>query len=89
MSTDRNQLVWEHMKHAATVMDAALVSLGEQFGEEALRRASAAIKAGSMMQIVTTLSLAGTKGLSFNLIGPGGESFNIGRVVFDGEATLN
>ena len=47
-----------------------------------------ALQAGSMMRAVTTLSLAGTMAVAFELIAPNGEVINIGRVDFDSEAPM-
>lgn len=86
---DRNEIVWQHMQSAANVMDAGIESMREQLGEEAFRMVSAAIKAGSMMQVITTMSLAGMKALSLDLIAPNGATVNIGRVEFVDGVTLN
>ena len=89
MSDNAQKIVWQHMQSAAQVMDAGLESLREQVGDEAYKVTSAAIKAGCMMQIITTLSLAGMKALSINLIAPNGESVNLGTVEFVDGVALN
>lgn len=44
---------------------------------------NAALRAGSMARTTTTLSLAGAMMISFDLIAPNGEIFNLGCVEFD------
>lgn len=84
-----NPIVWQHLEAAAAVMDQGLQSLREQVGDEAYVLTAHAIAAGSTMQVITDMTLAGKKSLTLNLISPAGEVVNLGHVEFIDAVALN
>mgnify|MGYP000110670066 CR=1 FL=1 len=83
-----NDPVKEHLLATAGLMNNAIAAFGEKYGDEGRHLIVGALQAGSMMRAVTTLSLAGTMAVAFELIAPNGEVINIGRVDFDSEAPM-
>ena len=82
MHTDDDP-VRNHLLSTAVILQRAIAELRVQVGEEAHAMTNAALRAGSMARTTTTLSLAGAMMISFDLIAPNGEIFNLGCMEFD------
>lgn len=83
-----DNVIQAHLEAASQVADSALASYLHQFGAEDYATVSDALRAGGMIKIETTLSLAGLRHVEVFLVVPSGERFQLGRVAFEGEQEL-
>jgi len=78
-----DEIVFNHVKATAALLQRGLDELHAQVGAEAHERTAYALQRGAMLQAVTTLSLAGALHVTMNLIAPNGETVHLGDVHLD------
>lgn len=78
-----NEIVFDHLTATGRLVMGSLDQLRSQIGANAHREVLLAIERGAMMQVITTVSLAGARHIAINLIGGDGTVVNLGQVEVD------
>lgn len=83
-----DDIVFNHFKATAALLQRGLDELRDQVGFEARDAAVRALQRGAHLQAITSLSMAGALHIKMNLVSPTGEVVNLGEVQIDSSAAM-